>query len=150
MTSAKLEEGIHALIIVKEELIAAPASTVFDAMLEELGSEATGPDDSIMAMKIEAWPGGRWYRDLGQGVGHLWAHVQVIKPPKLLELCGPLFMSYPAINHVQYRLSEEGDKTKLVLTHRAMGQIEVQHREGVDEGWGMWIAKIRKRAEKLK
>jgi hypothetical protein len=71
-----------------------------------------------MPMKIELWPGGRWYRDLGNNTGHLWAHVQVIKPPKLLELCGPMFMSYPATNHVQYRLVEEAGKTRLTLTHR--------------------------------
>ena len=41
-------------------------------------------------MKIEPWPGGRWYRDLGNNAGHLWGHVQVIKPPTLLEICGPL------------------------------------------------------------
>ena len=25
-------------------------------------------------MKLEAWPGGRWFRDLGDGNGHLWGH----------------------------------------------------------------------------
>ncbi len=32
-----------------------------------------------MPMKLEAWPGGRWFRDLGDGNGHLWGHVQAIK-----------------------------------------------------------------------
>ena len=50
-------------------------------------------------MKIEAWPGGRWFRALGNNTGHLWDHVQSIKPPKLLEIHGPLFMSTPAISH---------------------------------------------------
>lgn len=57
---------------------------------------------------------GGGFRDLGGcPEGHLWAHVQVIKPPKLLELSGPLFMSYPAANHHQYRLTEEGTSTRL-------------------------------------
>ena len=47
-----------------------------------------------MPMKLEAWPGGRWYRDLGDGNGHFWGHVQAIKRPTLLEISGPLFMSY--------------------------------------------------------
>ena len=51
---------------------------------------------SRFPMVIEPWPGGRWYRDLGNNAGHLWGHVQVIKPPTLLELCGPMFMSFPA------------------------------------------------------
>ena len=36
-------------------------------------------------MKIEAWPGGRWYRDLGDDNGHFWGNVQAIKQPTLLE-----------------------------------------------------------------
>jgi len=44
-----------------------------------------------MPMKLEAWPGGRWYRDLGDNNGHYWGTVQAIKKPTLLEICGPLF-----------------------------------------------------------
>ena len=50
-----------------------------------------------MPMKIEPWPGGRWYRDLGNDNGHFWGHVQAIKQPTLLEIYGPLFMSYPLL-----------------------------------------------------
>src|SRR6202040_911749 len=45
-----------------------------------------------MPMKLEAWPGGRWYRDLGDNNGHFWGVVQAIKRPTLLEITGPLFM----------------------------------------------------------
>ena len=83
-------------------------------------------------MVLEAWPGGRWYRDFEKNTGHFWGHVQVIKPPTLLEISGPLFMSYAAMNHVQYRLVAEGTATKLTLTrYRAVGEISPQHREGV-------------------
>jgi len=99
-------------------------------------------------MKLEPWPGGRWYRDLGNNTGHLWAHVQVIKPPALLELCGPLFMSYPAVSHVQYRLKKNDDKTTLQLTHRAMGLITPEHMEGVQLGWDHEFKKIREAAER--
>jgi hypothetical protein len=148
MTDNKPEEGIQAFIITKEELIQAPAAIAFQALLEELGSASSGPDGANLTLKIEAWPGGRWFRDLGNGAGHLWGHVQVLKPPRLLELSGPLFMSYPAINHVQYRLAEEGKSTRLFFTHRSMGQISVEHREGMGKGWTEWIAKIKNRAEK--
>jgi hypothetical protein len=104
-------------------------------VLEEMGPEAVGGDGKPMAMKLEAWPGGRWYRDLGENAGHLWGHVQVIKPPKLLEVCGPLFMSYPAANHLQYRLTAEGNTTWLKLTHRGFGLIDPDHARGVTEGW---------------
>ena len=80
-------------------------------------------DGKPFPMKIEPWPGGRWYRDLGNNSGHFWGHVQVIKPPTLLEITGPMPMSYPAINHLQYRLKAEGKRTRLTLHHRAMGLI---------------------------
>jgi hypothetical protein len=89
-----------------------------------------------MPMKFEAWPGGRWFRDTGNDSGHLWGHVQVIKPPKLLEICGPLFMSYPGVNHLQYRLTAEGKSTWLKLTHRGFGLFDDEQVRGVNEGWG--------------
>jgi len=49
------------------------------------------PDGTSLQMKLEAWPGGRWYRDLGNNMGHFWGHVQAIKAPNLIEICGPLF-----------------------------------------------------------
>jgi hypothetical protein len=100
-----------------------------------------------MPMKLEPWPGGRWFRDLGNNTGHFWGQVQVIKPPTLLEVTGPLFMSYPAVSHVQYRLVENGRDTRLLLTHRAIGEITPEHHEGVSMGWAHMIAGIKSRAE---
>jgi uncharacterized protein YndB with AHSA1/START domain len=100
-----------------------------------------------MPMVIEAWPGGRWFRDLGNQSGHFWGHVQVIKPPALLEICGPFFMSFPGVNHLQYRLTAEGTGTKLKLVHRGFGEIPAEVREGVDEGWGSSLDRVLKIAE---
>jgi uncharacterized protein YndB with AHSA1/START domain len=101
-------------------------------------------------MKVEAWPGGRWYRDLGNDTGHFWGHVQAIKPPALLEICGPLFMSFPAMSNLQYRLKEENGVTRLKFVHRAMGLIPQEVVEGsrsADKGWNHMMERIRKRAE---
>jgi hypothetical protein len=74
--------------------------------------------------------------------------VQVIKPPKLLEICGPMPMSYPAVNHVQYRLTaEQGGGTRLTITHKAMGLILPEHRDGMPEGWEHGLERIRELAE---
>ena len=61
------------------------------------------------------WAGGRWFRcDRGNGgVGHLWGHVQVIKPPVLLELSGPMFMSYPAVNHLEVKAGKVGPEERM-------------------------------------
>ena len=140
--------SIETIEIQKTIDIAAPIEIAFEAMLEEIGPEAQIMDGSPMPFKLEAWPGGRWYRDLGNQAGHLWGHVQVIKPPHLLEISGPLMMSYPATNFVQYRFTAQGKGTRLEFLHRGMGLITQQHREGVVEGWGKWADKIRQRAER--
>jgi hypothetical protein len=150
MLAETMEQTIQTLRIVKEAQIAAPVEIVFDAVLEELGPGSEMPDGKPFPMKIEPWPGGRWYRDLGNDAGHLWGHVQVIKPPTLLELWGPMFMSYPAVSHLQYRLAVEGGGTRLTLTHRAMGEIPAEHREGVSEGWEHGLKMIQKTALRLK
>jgi uncharacterized protein YndB with AHSA1/START domain len=130
--------------------INAPVEIAFEALLEQLGPAGEMMDGKPMPMKIEPWPGGRWFRDLGNNTGHLWGHVQVIKPPKLLELYGPIAMSYAAINHIQYRLSEQGAGTKLSLLHRAMGEIPPEHRDGMPKGWEYMLGKIREIAERRK
>lgn len=142
MSTVTMEEAITTLHIQRDILIAAPIAITFESVLEELGPGSEMPDGKPFPMKIEAWPGGRWYRDLGKNVGHFWGHVQVIKPPTLLELCGPMFMSYPATNFVQYRLKVEGDGTRLTITHRAMGLIPPDHVDGVGQGWEHGLKRI--------
>jgi uncharacterized protein YndB with AHSA1/START domain len=147
MIATTVESTVQTLDIWKEETIAAPLELVFEAILEQLGPlNATGPN-SPLPMKFEPWPGGRWYRDLSDNSGHFWGHVQVIKPPTLLEICGPLCMSYPAWNHVQYRLTAENDLTRLTFWHRAIGQILPEHRDGMPDGWAHELSTIRKLAE---
>ncbi len=141
------EEAISTVHICKEIVIAASMAEVFESVLAMAGPENERPDGVAMPMVLEAWPGGRWFRDLGEGVGHWWGQVQVIKPPTLLEIHGPMFMSYPAVSHVQYRLTAAGEATRLTLTHRAMGQIPEDHRRGVAMGWEHGLNKIRERCE---
>jgi hypothetical protein len=133
MAAAITEQTVHALDIVKDEQIAAPLGVVFESLLEQLGPLNEGPGARPIPMTLEAWPGGRWYRDLGAGGGHFWGHVQAIKPPTLLEICGPLFMSHPAISNVQCRLSEDNGITRLLFTHRAMALLS--HDPRIVEGW---------------
>jgi uncharacterized protein YndB with AHSA1/START domain len=132
----------------KEIDIAAPIDITWEAVLDQLGPESQQTDGLGLSMKIEPWPGGRWYRDLGNNTGHLWGHVQVIKPPTLLEIWGPLMMSYPAVNHVQYRLKSEGSGTRLTLLHRAMGLILNEHRDGMLKGWEHFTDRFREVAER--
>lgn len=120
----------------------APIADVFRSVLHRLGEGNTTPDGKTLNMHLEEWAGGRWYRDRGNGIGHLWGHVQVIKPPVLLELSGPMFMSYPAINHMEMKLEEVGRVVKVTLRHRAIGMIDPGHRAGVGMGWGHMLQQV--------
>ena len=147
-TDTRERQSVETFEICKEIEISAPIDIAFEAMLDELGPEGQMPGGKPFPMKIEPWPGGRWYRDLGNNSGHLWGHVQVIKPPTLLEIYGPMPMSYPAINHVQYRLKAEDNGTRLTFVHRAMGLILPEHRDGMPEGWEHKLERIRELAER--
>ena len=133
---------------VHEEIhVRASIETTFEALLEQLGPLNEGPEYGAMPMKLEAWPGGRWYRDLGNGNGHCWGYVQAIKRPTLLEFYGPLFMSYPVINNVQYRLGEKDGGTLIEFRHTTLGLVTEEHRAGVVKGWSYIHESVRTLAE---
>jgi uncharacterized protein YndB with AHSA1/START domain len=147
MSALETQEVLQTLEFVKEELIAAPIDVVFETVLELMGPLNETRDRTPLRMKLEPWPGGRWYRDLGNNMGHLWGHVQAIKAPHLIEVYGPLFMSVPAMSNVQYRLAAEGNSTRLKFSHRAAGWILSEHREGINGGWVMLLARVKNHAE---
>jgi hypothetical protein len=51
-------------------------------------------------------------------------------------------MSFPGINHVQYRLTADGEWTRLRFTHRAMGPLPDEVRENVGQGWDYGLGRI--------
>lgn len=144
--------GIEDLTLTVEQEIRVRASleATFAALLEQLGSSNEMPNGAPMPMKLEAWPGGRWFRDLGDDNGHCWATVQAIKRPTLLEFSGPLMMSYPVVNNVQYRLSENNGETLIKFHHTGFGMILDDHKKGVVTGWNFIHEQVRLRAEGLK
>jgi hypothetical protein len=146
---AKVNRTIEDLTLeIKQEIhVKASLEKTFAALLEQLGPRNERQDGTPMPLKLEAWPGGRWYRDLGDGNGHLWAHVQAIKKPTLLEFCGPLFMSYPVSSNLQYRLKERDGGTLIEFRHTALGLITEEHRTGVVTGWGHVHEMVQKLAE---
>jgi len=133
--------------ITQEIHVRASLENTFAALVEQLEDNDT-PEGNKLPMKLEAWPGGRWYRDLGDGNGHLWAHVQAIKRPTLLEFYGPLFMSFAVISNVQYRLSEMDGGTLIKFQHKAFGAIPDDYKQGISKGWTHIHARVLARAEK--
>ena len=136
--------------ITEEIYVRASLDATFAALLEQLGPHNETRESVPMPMKLEAWPGGRWYRDLGDNNGHFWGVVQAIKRPTLLEITGPLFMSYPAVSNVQYRLNEKDGGTQITFHHTALGLILENHRTGVTGGWKYIHEGVRRRAEMVR
>lgn len=135
------------LSLTQEIHVRSSLTATFAALLEQMGPANETPDGKPLPMVLEPRPGGRWYRDLGGDNGHFWGLVQSIKRPTLLEIAGPLFMSYPVVSNLQYRLSEVEGGTLLVLRHTALGFIEDEHRQGLSQGWAPLLERVRRRAE---
>ena len=66
-TAPKVED--LTLSITDEIHVNAPLEVTFDALIEQLSEGMVQGDEKPMPMKIEQWPGGRWWRDLGDGKG---------------------------------------------------------------------------------
>jgi len=130
--------------LTQETRVRASLADTFDALLEQMGPANETPDGTPLPMVLEARPGGRWFRDLGGDNGHFWGLVQAIKRPTLLEITGPLFMSYPVVSNVQYRLKEVDGGTLIALQHVALGFIPDGYREGLGRGWMALLERVRK------
>ena len=135
------------LAVHQEIRVRATIDITFAALLEQLGPSGEAPDGTPMPMKLEPFPGGRWFRDLGGDNGHFWGYVQAIKRPTLLEIAGPLFASHPFVSNVQYRLSEHEGGTLIKFHHVALGIIPESVRSGVNGGWQHLLDRVRKSAE---
>jgi uncharacterized protein YndB with AHSA1/START domain len=148
MSATSTVAGLEKLTmnLTQESRVKASLEHTFEALLEQMGPENETPQGK-MPMTIEPWPGGRWFRDLDGHNGHYWATVQAIKRPELLELCGPLFMSYPVINNLQYRLTRIEEGTRITFRHSALGVIPDEVWEGMTHGWANLWDRIQRAAE---
>jgi hypothetical protein len=135
------------LTIAEEILVRASLEDTFAALISQLGRQNETPDGKPLAMVLEPFPGGRWYRDLGGDNGHLWGFVQSIKRPVLLELWGPLFMSTAATSNMQYRLTEVEQGSLITFKHTLVGPFPEDQRPHLGKGWAAMHARVRKAAE---
>ena len=106
------------LDITEEIRVRSSLTATFAALLEEMGPSNEGHNGALMPMILEPWPGGRWFRDLGDNNGHLWGHVQAVKRPTLLEMTGPMMMSFAVASNLQYRLKEIDGGLDHASSHR--------------------------------
>ena len=148
MTIATSDIEQLSLNITEETLVRSSITATFAALLEEMGPANEGQPGTPMPMVLEPWPGGRWFRDLGGNNGHLWGHVQAIKAPTLLEIAGPLMMSFAVSSNLQYRLKEVDGGTLITIRHSALGLFPEGYREEMSKGLPKILDRVRRRLEK--
>ena len=148
MTVATSDIEQLSLNITEETLVRSSITATFAALLEEMGPANEGHAGTPMPMVLEPWPGGRWFRDLGGNNGHLWGHVQAIKAPMLLEIAGPLMMSFAVSSNLQYRLKEVDGGTLITIRHSALGLFPEGYREEMSKGLPSLLDRLRRRLEK--
>ena len=68
--STNTQENIITEINQEIEVLATPEAT-FRGLIDQLTHLNSGEEGKSMHLKLEEWPGGRWYRDLGDDTGHL-------------------------------------------------------------------------------
>ena len=128
--------------------IEAPPADVFEGMVHRLTDQHRGgPDAPPLPLELERQPGGRWFRNLGDGSGHLWGFVQSYKPPNLLEIFGPMFMSYPVSGHMIIRFEAAGEGTRLSFRYSAFGLLQDDHRSGIKTGFASMLADVKEGVE---
>ena len=147
MTIATSDIEQLSLNITTETLVRSSITATFAALLEEMGPANEGHAGTPMPMVLEPWPGGRWFRDLGGNNGHLWGHVQAIKAPMLLEIAGPLMMSFAVSSNLQYRLKEVDGGTLITIRHSALGLFPEGYREEMSKGLPKILDRVRRRLE---
>jgi hypothetical protein len=148
MTAAAPAIENLSLNIAEEIHVRSSLTATFAALLEEIGPSNEGHKGAPMPMVLEPWPGGRWFRDLGDNSGHLWGHVQAIKRPTLLEITGPLMMSFAVASNLQYRLKEIDGGTLITFRHTALGLFPDGYRDALSQGWVQVFDRVRRRVEK--
>ena len=84
--------------------------------------------------KIEPFVGGRWTQEWDSG-GALFGHFTVYDPPHLLVVTGPLAMSKPATNVLEFIFEPADTGTKITIHHQAFGDLDPDTEEIYANGW---------------
>ena len=147
MTTTTPVSEMQTFTITEEIAVRASVEETFSSLLAQMGRLNETTDGTPLPMILEPYPGGRWFRDLGEDNGHLWGLVQSIKRPALLEIWGPLFMSTAATSNIMYRLTETPEGTLIKFTHTLVGPFPEDHRGRLGSGWAALHARVRAAAE---
>ena len=132
-----VEQEIQTISIQREIAIAAPIEIAFEAMLEEMGPGGEMPDGKPFPMVIEPWPGGRWYRDLGNNPATSGGTSRSSSRRRCSSCAGRCSCPSPPSTTCSTGFTADGEGTRLEFTHRAMGPIPERGPGGRGTGMGL-------------
>lgn len=84
--------------------------------------------------KIEPFVGGRWTQEWDSG-GALFGHFTVYDPPHVLAVTGPLAMTRPAHNVLEFIFDAADTGTRMTVHHEAFGAFDAGTDEIYANGW---------------
>lgn len=124
-------------------VIKADPERVFDALTKNVGSWWSKHfSKEPKAIKLESEIGGRFYEEFGEGgSGALFAFVSYIDYGKALILTGPMGMTAPVLNFIQFELEPQDGSTLLRLSHKALGEVEQEVLSNYEAGWQLLLGK---------
>ena len=138
MTTKSLSE-LTEIHVEQNVTINASPEVVFDALTQQISVWWTQPffhsGEAAKRLVLELRPGGRFYEDLGNNEGLFLATVVSIKKPNQLQLIGPMGMTGLVQGSVLFQLESKENSTLLKLSHRAIGDVSDEVKNGYDLGW---------------
>ena len=104
--------------------------------------DLTNPQDESLQMILEQWPGGRWFRDRGNGIGHLWGHVQGDHAARAAGIERLSVHGVPGGESYRSEARAAAGGIHVDFRHRAIGFIDPAHRQGVTTGWKHMLDRV--------
>ena len=141
--SEAASDHVGRIEIEQEIVIEAPPSRVFHALTHDISSWWGPPylhSRAAHDIILESEVGGRLYELWGDEQGALWAVVTAIRNDELLELTGAFGMAGPVYGTVAFSLESRASQTVLRLSHRAVGQVDVEVKMAYTSGWSDLLA----------
>jgi hypothetical protein len=132
---SELEQVVRQLSITERYFYAQNQQLVWRAITSEIGLWWSERVHDEARTVIDAMPGGSWTQMWSTG-GALLGTVTQVQAPVLLRINGPLAMSTPVFNTVEFVLEPTAEKgTNLYLTHHAFGLLGPDDQDAYGEVW---------------
>jgi uncharacterized protein YndB with AHSA1/START domain len=143
------EQGPARVVRIEEEVvIAAAPAKVFAALTEDVGLWFwRGPKGTDPEAVLEAQAGGRFYREWGEGNTELYGVVGLIKRDRQLRLIGSIGVAHAISSVADFVLEEDGEATRVRLTHRISGEVVDAEVADFAEGWRDELASLKRFVE---